>query len=257
MFYRALPPPNRCNIKGTTKKEFLDNKLYKGNAFDLFEKAEDFLTFCLPVAARIENGNSSRVETPAIPYSVTREAITNALVHRDYSHPGGSMSVAVYDDRVNISNTGSLPLGVQVSELSKEHRSIQRNPLIANVFYLCGKIEKWGRGTLDMIKDCKYAGNPVPKYEEVGGGFSVTLRFKEPIRNIEEVQQLAIEKLTDREKEIIYLLQAGPLTRQEIMIKTNSKLTARSMQQQLTKLRSLAIINSRGKGKAIKWIYSF
>ena len=60
----------------------------------------DFLHFHLPVAAHIEPGKSARVETPAIPYNVLREAVTNALVHRDYSHAGGSMEIARYDDRV-------------------------------------------------------------------------------------------------------------------------------------------------------------
>lgn len=132
-----------ARFKGTTKTEFLDNKQYHGNAFDLYEKADAFLTFCIPVAAKIVSGLQNRVETPAIPYSVTREALTNALIHRDYSHPGGCIAIAVYDDRVNIDNIGALPLGLQLSELTKIHKSVQRNPLIANVFYLCGKIEKW------------------------------------------------------------------------------------------------------------------
>jgi len=173
-----------ARFKGINKSEFQDTKTYIANAFDLYDKAMDFLTFSLPIAARIESGKSHRIETPAIPFKVLREALTNALVHRDYSHAGGNMTVAVYDDRVNISNIGALPQGVLLNELSQEHSSIQRNPLIANIFYLCGKIERWGRGTLDMIDDCKSAGNPSPKYEEVGGTFSATLFFKEPIRTI-------------------------------------------------------------------------
>jgi len=173
-----------ARFKGTNKTEFLDNKMFKANAFDLYDKAMDFLNFSLPVAARIVPGNPERVEEPAIPYSVLREAVTNAFVHRDYSNAGGSIDIAIYDDRVNISNIGSLPKGVLLSQLFKEHRSIPRNPLIANVFYLCGRIERWGRGTLDMIQDCKNAGNPLPIYEESGGSFSLTLPLKEPIRNV-------------------------------------------------------------------------
>ena len=173
-----------ARFKGTDKTEFLDTKMFIGNAFDLYDKAMDFLNFNLPVAARIEPGKSERVEEPIIPYNVLREAVTNALVHRDYSNSGGSVSIAIYDDRINITNTGALPKGVVLSQLSKEHPSIQRNPLIAHVFYLCGKIEKWGRGTLEMIQDCKKIGNPAPEFEEIGGSFSITLYFKKSIRTI-------------------------------------------------------------------------
>ena len=77
------------------------------------------------------------------------------MVHRDYSNPGGSVFVAIYDDRVVISNIGSLPEAITIKSLTKEHDSIPHNPLIAYAFYLDRKIERWGRGTLDMIHDCK------------------------------------------------------------------------------------------------------
>jgi ATP-dependent DNA helicase RecG len=126
-----------------------------------------FLDFNLPVAARIEEGNPLRIEIPAIPYKVLREALVNALCHRDYSIRGGSISVAIYDDRVEIGSTGLLPEGVKIKQLTQKHLSIQRNPLIANVFYLCRMIEKWGRGTQEMIELSKQSGNPVPHFEEV------------------------------------------------------------------------------------------
>ena len=191
----------QCNVKlarfkGVTKSEFIDTKYIVGNAFNIYDETMKFLHFNLPVAARIESGKAARVETPAIPYSVLREALVNALVHRDYSNAGGSLAVAVYNDRVNISNTGSLPKGIVLKELSKDHPSILRNPLIAHIFYLCGKIEKWGRGTIDMIEVCKKSGNPQPVYEEIGGSFSVTFPLKEPIRLVITKQFAASSTLT-------------------------------------------------------------
>lgn len=243
-----------ARFRGTDKTEFLDNKYYKGNIFDLYDKAIDFLHFVLPVGARIEPGNPIRIETPIIPYKVLREAVTNALIHRDYSHTGGSIDIAVYDDRVNISNIGALPQGVSLRQLFKEHRSIPRNPLIANVFYVCGKIEKWGRGTLDMIEDCKKAGNPLPIYEEIGGSFSVTLPFKEQMSTILYGQKKADRiSLTTRQKKILEALQEGPLNRQQIMDKVKISLTDRGMQLELAKLKSIGLIASEGKGKAILW----
>lgn len=243
-----------ARFRGIDKSSFIDTKRYQGNAFDLYDEADRFLTFTLPVAAHIEPGNPIRVEKPAIPYDVLREALANAFIHRDYSNPGGSILIAVYDDRVNITNIGALPKGITLKELTKDHPSIQRNPLIAHVFYICGKIEKWGRGTLDMIKDSKQAGNPIPLYEEVGGSFSITFPLREPMHTIVYEQKgQAIEKLTDRQKRIISLLQQSPLSRQQLMEQLDITITDRAMQLELAKLNKLNLIQSKGKGKALTW----
>jgi ATP-dependent DNA helicase RecG len=243
-----------ARFKGTGKKEFLSKKLYHGNAFDLYDKAMDFLVSTLPVAARIEPGNPIRVETPAIPYNVLREAVTNALIHRDYSNSGSSIAIAIFDDRVNITNIGALPKGITLNKLTKQHPSIRRNPSIAHVFYLCGKIEKWGRGTLEMIDDCKKAGNPIPIYEEVDGSFSITLPFKEPIRTVIEQGEGSKARLTERQIKIIDVLRKGPLTRQELVDKMKSKLTERTLQWEITKLKKMGFIKTEGKGKATVWL---
>ncbi len=241
-----------ARFKGINKKEFLDNKEYRGNAFDLYDQAIDFLDFNLPIAARIV-GKQNRIETPAIPDTVLREAISNALVHRDYSNAGGSVSIALYSDRINITNAGSLPKGINLKELSREHASVRRNPLIAHVFYLCGKIEKWGRGTLDMIEDCKAVGNPIPKYEEVGNSFSITLPLKEPIHTQEKITLHENLALTTRQKKILDILKAGPLSRLQIMKKLKTDLAERTMQHELVKLSKMNLIKPNGKTKSLTW----
>jgi ATP-dependent DNA helicase RecG len=125
--------------------------------------------------------------------------------------------------------------------------------LIAHAFYLDGKIEKFGRGTMDMIRDCKAVGNPLPIYEEIGGSFSVTLPLKEPMRTItyEEPQKI---KLTDRQKAIMKTLQKGPLNRSQIIDKIDTKLADRVVQKELAKLKEVALVKSEGKGKAIVWV---
>jgi len=244
-----------ARFKGIDKTFFYDEKRVVANAFDLHDKAMDFLHFNLPVAAHIEPGRSERVETPAIPYNVLREAVTNALVHRDYSHAGGSMSIAKYDDRVEITNIGSLPKGVSLKSLGKTHESILRNPLIAHVFYVCGKIEQWGRGTINMIKDCKDAGNPAPIYHEIGNSFSVTLSLKEPTSTIIYTKQehVFIPKLTERQQKILDVLKSGPLSRQQIIKQTKEKLADRTMQRELTNLKHMGLIKTTGKTRVVTW----
>ena len=99
-----------------------------------------------------------RIDSPAIPIRALREALINAFCHRDYSSRGGSIDIAIYDDHVEIANIGPLPADITVDELSKRHRSFPRNPLIAHVLYACGMIERWGRGTLDILALCNKQG---------------------------------------------------------------------------------------------------
>jgi ATP-dependent DNA helicase RecG len=244
---------NLARFRGTDKTVFLDTKMIKGNAFDLYDKALDYLHFALPVAAHIEPGNPNRVEEPAIPYKVLREALANALVHRDYSNAGGAIAIAIYDDRVNINNIGSLPKGIRLKELSEEHPSIQRNPLIAHVFYVSEKIEKWGRGTIDMIQDCKKAGNPAPKYKEIGDSFSITLPLREPIA-CTIISSAPPVKLTDRQQEIMKILKQGSLSRKQIISKMKNPPSDRTVQMELLALNKLGLIVPEGKARAISWI---
>ena len=246
-----------ARFNGLDKSEFITEKSIRGNAFDLYEAALNFLTTYLPIGGKIEEGNPFRVETPAIPYKVLREALINALCHHDYSIGGGSIAVAFYDDRVNITSTGLLPQGITIKQLPKEHPSIRRNPLIANIFYLCHMIERWGRGTKDMVVLCKQSGNPVPKFIEIAGSLSVTLPLNEPIRRLEmsTSQTVLLRSLTQRQKDILEVLKHTPLTREEIMEKLKAPPAIRTVQLDLTRLYALKMIIKSGgsAGRFLKW----
>jgi ATP-dependent DNA helicase RecG len=82
-----------ARFKGSTRDEFLDNKQYSGNAFSLMRRAERFLLDWLPIAGRIEPGKLERIDTPALPIEAIREALANAIIHRDYTSGGGSVGV--------------------------------------------------------------------------------------------------------------------------------------------------------------------
>jgi ATP-dependent DNA helicase RecG len=135
-----LPHYPQCQLRlarfrGTDKNEFLDQRQLHGHAFDLLSEAMQFLTRHLPVAGRIEPGVFERVDEPLFPPIALREALVNAFCHRDYAQAGGAVSVAIYDDRLEIWSSGELPLGMKVEDLKREHLSRPRNPLIAEVFY--------------------------------------------------------------------------------------------------------------------------
>jgi ATP-dependent DNA helicase RecG len=109
-------------------------------------------------------------------YEALREAIFNAIVHKDYT--GSAIQMKVYTDHIELWNEGLLPEGFTVENLLGKHRSRPRNRKIANVFYLAGFIEAWGRGISKIITGLTEAGLKAPNFEEDCGGLSVTIYRK-------------------------------------------------------------------------------
>ena len=163
-----------ARFKGATRDEFLDNRQFHGNAFALMRKAERFLIESLPVAGRIVPGRMERVDTPLLPMEALREALANAFVHRDYAIGGGSVGVALYDDRLEIVSIGDLHFGLTPEALLREHESRPWNPMIAHAFYRRGIIETWGRGTLKIARAMGDAGLEPPSLEVRAGAVVVT-----------------------------------------------------------------------------------
>jgi len=181
---KCLPSFPQCQLrlarfKGLDKTEFLDNRKEFGNAFSLLIKAQRFFRDHLPIAGRIEPGVFERVDEPLFPPDALREALANALCHRDYSEFGGSVSVALFDDRLEVASPGELPFGLTPEQLKKPHSSRPWNPLMANVFYRRGIIETWGRGTLKIIDLLDKAGLPTPEFFNQAGSFVVIFRIPE------------------------------------------------------------------------------
>lgn len=155
-----------ARFRGIDKNEFQDQRQMNGNAFLLLEEAVQFLNRHLPVAGRIEPGVFERVDAPLFPPVALREALVNAFVHRDYSISGGAVSVAVYDDRLEIWSDGTLPYGLTTADLTKEHLSRPRNPLVAEIFFRRGLVERWGRGTEKIVELCLSAGHSMDSATE-------------------------------------------------------------------------------------------
>ncbi|MCP4574776.1 MAG: AAA family ATPase [Deltaproteobacteria bacterium] len=146
--------------------DFVDNRQYWGHAFSLLRRGESFLMDHVPIAGRVIPGKMVREDQPAYPPRATREALANALCHRDYTIPGGAVAVAMYNDHLEITNPGALHFGITPEKLAKPHESRPWNPIIANVFYRAGIIERWGSGTLNIMDWCMENGNPAPAWKE-------------------------------------------------------------------------------------------
>ena len=169
-----------ARFRGTEKGEFVDNRQFHGHAFDLFQRAQRFLLDHMPIAGRFEPGRMERIDEPAYSPLGFREAIANAICHRDYATGGSSIRVGIYDDRLEVSSSGTLHFGFTPESLFVPHESRPWNPLIASVFYRRGIIETWGQGTLRMAAWAAEAGLPTPDILEVPGAVVVRFRSKAP-----------------------------------------------------------------------------
>lgn len=111
-----------------------------------------------------------------MPDAALREALLNALVHRDYSVPA-PVQIRVYEGRLAIWNPAVLPEGWSVADLLRPHASIPYNPNIANAFFRAGDIEAWGRGIQRIFQACRDAAVPRPKLRFTGQDLWMTFPF--------------------------------------------------------------------------------
>ncbi len=156
----------KCSrFKGNTMAIFLDKKEYRGDLFSQLEQSELFIKNHLHLKAEILG--LQRTETYEIPIPAIREALVNAVLHRDYSNFGRDIKVGIYDDALRIVSPGGLPNGLTEDDL-KQGRSEIRNRVLARVLKALGYIEQWGSGIGRIKSLCHDAGIVEPQIRERG-----------------------------------------------------------------------------------------
>ena len=194
-----------------------------GNLFEQVEKTMDLL-LTKYTKALIDYKGLSRIETYEYPEKALREALLNAVTHKEYA--GGSpIQIRVYSDKIMIWNEGHLPDNWTIENLLHNHSSRPNNPDIANAFFRSGYVEAWGRGISKIKEQCAAAGLPTPTFENTGSDFWVT--FKLDIFNEED---LRAKGLNERQiKAVIYMKEKGRITNKQYQeINQVSKRTATS-----------------------------
>jgi ATP-dependent DNA helicase RecG len=261
----VLPEFSQCQLRlarfrGVDKSEFLDSKQLHGNAFDLLQAAQRFLVENLPVAGRVRAGLFEREDDPLYPPAALREALANAFCHRDYAIGGGSVGIAIFDDRVEITSSGSLHFDLTVEALLKPHESLPWNPLIARVFYLRGVVEQWGRGIQKIVELMELAGLPVPDIE--ASSSTVTVRFR-PGRYVAPTR--VPHDLSERQRVILEILSGGErLLPSEVHSRlpasvggsNNDPRELRRTRESLVELRSMGLVSQTGRGVGSRWFLS-
>ncbi|MCX6179089.1 MAG: DUF4062 domain-containing protein [Chlorobiales bacterium] len=152
-------------------------QVYKWRAFELVDQAVDFILSKIDITVGTRADSTEVPVTYEIPPEVVREAIVNAVVHRDYAS-SGSVQVMLFADRLEVWNPGTLPPSLTLEQLRKPHGSVLPNPLLAESFCLARYIERMGTGIGDMISLCRKAGLRAPDFS-LTDGFVVTIWRKQ------------------------------------------------------------------------------
>ena len=210
-------------------------QVFKGTVFELVDQAVDFVLARLHFAVGTRAASSQAPAAYEIPPEVIREAIVNAVAHRDYTS-NGSVQVMVFADRVEIWNPGSLPPSLSLAQLRQPHGSIPANPLLAEPLYLTQYIERLGTGTGDMIRRCREAGLSEPVFS-LEDGFRIRLgRPAGSTLGGEATQQTTQETTQETTAEPT---QEGPAT-QGLAGKPRERILALMRQQPTITARELA-----------------
>lgn len=153
-----------------------------GNLFEQSEKAMDLL-LTKYLKAYISYEGITRVERFLFPREALREALLNAIVHKDYGS-GVPIQIKVYENKIIFWNEGELPEKWTIERLKQKHPSNPYNPDIANAFFRAGLIESWGRGIEKIETECRNHGIPVPEYEYLPSSFMLEIDATEMLNKI-------------------------------------------------------------------------
>jgi ATP-dependent DNA helicase RecG len=149
-------------------------RIFKGTLFEQVNMAVDFVMSKLSRSVGTRAESSQAPVRYEIPSDVIHEAIVNAIAHRDYTS-AGAVQVSVFADRVEVWNPGTLIPPLTPESLRQPHGSIARNARICEVLFLTRYIEKYGTGTLMMIRESLAHALPEPDFIQRGGEFTITV----------------------------------------------------------------------------------
>lgn len=226
-------------------KEKFDDRMIEDNIIEQIDEAMDFIRKNVNVKF-IMTGRPEREQVWDYPLEALREAIINAVCHRDYTILS-NIDVRIHDDKLIVWSPGGLPSGITLDELYSPHSSKLRNKGIAEVFYDVELIEQWGSGIEKMRKACRIAGLPEPVFEEYQG-FRVI--FRKDIYSMEYLRGLG---LNERQvKAAMYVKEKGKITNKEYRGLT--ELSDEGARIDLNQLVEAGVFQVKGRGRSAHYV---
>lgn len=252
-------------FKGRDRLHIYDRRDVRDDLLTQFNEAVAFLKKHLNVRSEIRGVN--REDIYEIPLEVLREALVNALMHRDYSITGTQVSVEVFDNRVEIVNPGGLPKGLSIMEFGTV--SIRRNELIADLFFRLHKVERIGMGIQKMKESMVAAGlheptfasdaffratfQRLPEFALKKGEEGSKKRFGDGSEElVERLEEKLAEKLVENERRILRLIHHN----KRISISDMSKevgISTTAIHKNLLKLKQKGVLRRVGPDKGGYW----
>lgn len=239
--------------KGITKAHIIDRKDFGKDIISNYENTISFIRQHLKIGYRFE-GFGPRKEIMEIPERALKEALINAICHRDYSERGAVIMIDIYDDRVEISNPG----GLIIKERDFGKKSLSRNPLIFSLMQMQGLVEKAGSGIARMREEMAGAGLPGPEFEFTTF-FTVTFKrqsveeFGRKVGTGEKTSEISGQKSSQKsEQKIIDLISQNPeITIDELMQKLD--FSASGIKKIIKKLKESGRLKRVGPDKGGHW----
>ncbi|MBI3336419.1 putative DNA binding domain-containing protein [Candidatus Peregrinibacteria bacterium] len=242
-----------ARFKGTDVIEYLDRKEFRGPLPELVDQATRFIKSHMRIGGRIPG--IQRVDYPEYPEVAFREAIINAVIHRDWSLEGEFIRVFMFDDRIEVMSPGRLLPPITIEAMQKgEVESRLRNPVIVEVLdRLGGYIEKLGTGIRRMIDAMKEHDLEPPRFELQGDLLKVILRGPFERFMAQETMPEWAKGLNERQTKAIDYAQAhGKIANKEY--RTLNHVSHKTAHQDLTDLCKRGILKVEGKGKATQYV---
>ncbi|OIO93876.1 MAG: hypothetical protein AUK03_07585 [Anaerolineae bacterium CG2_30_64_16] len=235
-------------FKGTDMLRTIDRRDLRGPLPDLVVEAEQFLYRHIRIGHEVIGFEG--IDYWEYPREALREALINAVIHRDYSITGGRIRIFMFDDRIEFYSPGDLLPGVTVEKMQRlESQSKLRNPVIVELFRdLGGFIEKMGTGIQRMARAMAEHGLAIPRFEELGGEFRVTL-VGPGVKFMQKAAALAKQRgINDRQRQALaYLRERGRIARQEYCRLTGLHHTVAS--SELRDLVDKDLVSRHGAGR--------
>jgi len=190
------------------------------------------------LGSKVEIRSLRRDEDLEVPIVALREAVVNAICHRDYAMQGSQCKVEVFADRVEVISPGTLPTGIALDDLGLGTSEI-RNRQIVKIFRKAGYIEQLGTGIIRMRESCRDAGLAEPEFQEVGSYFKVT--FFRRSNTLPPELKAVYDFLRDKGSQASSQIASGLDIHQNTALK------------RLKKLMNLSLVHKKGRGSDVKY----
>ena len=231
-----------ARFKGTDTKVFLDQSTIDGAIYASIEPCISFIKRNIALGSKI--GEVYRQDRWEYPLEAIREAITNAVVHRDYSIYGSDIKVAIFDDMLEITSPGPLPDNLPPDALGTGRSEI-RNRILAPIFKELGLIEAWGTGIRRMRNEVNDYPNIQLELQETGNSFQVRfikVSAQEEAQEAHDEAQEAQDELTNIDYRILYSCSKQPLSGNELLSEAGYSTRTGNFKKSLSKLLSRKLI---------------